>query len=211
MLIYAVADIHSQIPRIDTVRRNISRFKPDVLVIAGDLTRYFRPGSTVEQIASLSIPTIVIRGNTDSRQISRLITRYPNISSPHLEKMELGGYAFVGLNGTIPFPFRSQVSVTEGWSRSIEPMLSERSILIAHPPPRKTLDAVFFNLHAGSPKIREIILKHSPLLYICGHIHESSGHQYLGSTLVVNCSMGKQGEGALIRLTNNSIGDVTML
>ncbi len=211
MRIYAVADIHSQPQKIETIKNNINQFSPDLLIIAGDLTRFFNPRSTIEQIGAFSLPIIFIRGNTDSKRINRILTQFPHISSPHLKSKEIGGYSVVGLNGTVPIPFRSQISLTEKWSQSIEPFLNENSILVAHPPPRGTLDTVFFNLHAGCPKIREVILKQSPLLYICGHIHESSGKQYLGKTLVVNCSIGRQGEGALIDLEHNSIQKVDML
>ena len=40
MLIYAVADIHGQRDRIALIRSKILEYKPDVLVVAGDITYY---------------------------------------------------------------------------------------------------------------------------------------------------------------------------
>ncbi len=211
MLIYAVADIHSKLQKIETVKNNINRFKPDVLVIAGDLTQYFNPQPTIEHIAALAISTIIVRGNSDLKKVETMLAPFSNIFTPHLAVKKILGYSFVGLNGTIPIPFRSQISLTEKWSHQIEPLLNRQTVLVAHPPPRGTLDSVLFNLHAGCPKIREVIFAQRPLLYICGHIHESSGTQILGETVVVNCSIGREGEGALIELSENSVHHVEML
>lgn len=211
MLIYAVADIHGRQSKIGMTRRNIDQYKPDLLIIAGDLTRWFNPRPTIERIADLSIETVLVRGNTDRKQIENILADFPTISSLHRTTLEICGHTFAGIGGTIPIPFRSQISLTESWSRSMGPLLKTGTILIGHPPPRGTLDAVFLHFHAGCPKMREVILNHSPLLYICGHIHESSGKQQLGNTLIVNCSIGDSGEGALITLREDGSMKVDML
>lgn len=210
MRIYAVADIHSQPGRIERIRGNIQNQHPDLLVLAGDLTRFFRPQATLEQLNSFGIPTLLVRGNTDSKRVEALLDRFPNLSSPGSQGMIWDDYTFVGLNGTIPIPFRSQISLTERWSQTI-PLLDEKTILIAHPPPWGVLDSVFFGLHAGCPKLRDVILKQPPLLLICGHIHESYGQRYLGQTLVVNCSIGREGAGFLIELDQQKIRRVDQL
>jgi Icc-related predicted phosphoesterase len=35
---YAVADIHGKASRIERIQNNISHYKPDVVVVAGDIT-----------------------------------------------------------------------------------------------------------------------------------------------------------------------------
>ena len=47
MRIYAVADVHGKSTRIEGIRKTISEFKPDVLVVAGDITniRNYRENS----------------------------------------------------------------------------------------------------------------------------------------------------------------------
>lgn len=49
------------------------------------------------------------------------------------------------------------------------------------------------------------------MLYICGHIHESTGKQFLGTTPIVNCSIGDKGRGALIDLENETVQQIRML
>ena len=42
-----------------------------------------------------------------------------------------------------------------------------------------------------------------PLLCICGHIHEMPGTEMHRKTLVINCSMGRGGGGALIEISRD--------
>ena len=57
-------------------------------------------------------------------------------------------------------------------------------------------------MHAGSKIIKEIVEKYKPRLVLCGHIHEDPGYCKIKNTIVVNCSMGKRGEGALIDIND---------
>lgn len=200
MNIYAVADIHGWQERLDLIRNNITLLKPDVLVIAGDITGHQETSSLMEQINDLPVPVLIVRGNMDSQDIEMLLAGYPNVSSLHKKKVTLGGVNFVGLSGTIPVPFHSRISLRE--KRLIEetdPLVSRDSVLVTHPPPYGTLDEGFGNLHAGSRRLRRLVLDKQPLLLICGHIHERPGWAFVEKTLVVNCSMGRSGAGALIK------------
>jgi Icc-related predicted phosphoesterase len=64
---------------------------------------------------------------------------------------------------------------------------------------------VFFGKHAGSKIIYEIIQTIKPKLVLCGHIHEDPGFSKTNKTVIVNCSMGKRGKGAMIALNKNII------
>jgi Icc-related predicted phosphoesterase len=48
-------------------------------------------------------------------------------------------------------------------------------------------------------------------MLICGHIHEKPGWALIEKTLVVNCSMGRSGAGALITLRGDATPTVRML
>jgi len=90
-------------------------------------------------------------------------------------------------------------------------MLEEHCVIVVHPPPYGVLDRVFGRFHAGSRGLYSMILQHQPILCICGHIHEDVGSNFIGETLVVNCSIGKIGAGSLIRLNRNQKPSVTFL
>ena len=58
-------------------------------------------------------------------------------------------------------------------------------------------------VHLGSKAIRRIVEVKKPILVLSGHIHEAPGYSKFDETFVVNCSLGKHGEGAIIKLDKN--------
>ncbi len=199
MLIYAVADIHGKHDRIELIRETILKSAPDVLVVAGDITGLLNSGSAIAQLNDMPVPVLAVCGNSDWLGIENLIEKSPNISSLHLKKVDMNGASFAGVSGTVPIPFMSRMRFREKRvAETIEPLLKEHSVLVAHPPPRGVLDQVFGKFHAGCRCLHDIVLKRQPKLLICGHIHERTGTEFIGRTLVVNCSMGLRGAGAMI-------------
>ena len=79
-------------------------------------------------------------------------------------------------------------------------LLDGTSVLVTHVPPYGLRDKVFIGMHGGSKEVRRLVDTYKPQLVLCGHIHEDPGYSKKGKTLVVNCSMGKRGEGALITI-----------
>ncbi len=212
MNIYAVADIHGRQDRLDLIKNHVTLLKPDVLVIAGDITGHHELLSLIGQLNDLPIPVLAVRGNMDSQEVEKLLEQYPNISSLHKKKVTINGVSFVGLGGTIPVPFCSKICLRE--KRLIEEtdyLIERDSVLVSHPPPYGTLDEGFGNLHAGSRGLRRLILEKQPRMLICGHIHERPGVAFLAKTIVVNCSMGRSGAGAVISMNNDQAPTVSMI
>ncbi len=201
MLIYAVADIHGRKHRISSILDTISESKPDLLVLAGDVNSLFNPSNIMSYFNNTHLPVLVVRGNTDSKKIANLSPVSSNISFLHFSEIVINGFSFAGVSGTIPVPFSSRIQFREKQTtEKLEPLVKKDTILIAHPPPFGTLDKVLGKFHAGCKILREIVSKRQPQLFICGHIHERPGYAFLGKTLVVNCSIGMKGKGALIKL-----------
>ncbi len=206
MKILAVADIHGREKKLTNIQNTVTETKADVLVIAGDIINYFNPAPVIKTLAEVPIPVLVIRGNSDPSRVDKLINRYSGIESLHLKKILVNQTAFTGINGTIPFPFHSRIGFREkAILLKLRSIINKSSVLVVHPPPRKTLDKVMGKFHAGSKGLRNLISEKQPQLVICGHIHEDQGHEFIGSSLVVNCSIGKSGNGVLIEIngTNN--------
>ena len=201
MLIYAVADIHGRKKRISSIHDIISSNKPDVLVLAGDVNSLFNSSNIMSYFSNTHLPVLVVRGNTDSKKIANLSPVSSNISFLHYSEIVINGFSFTGVSGTIPVPFSSRIQFREKQTtKKLEPLVRKDTILIAHPPPFGTLDKVIGKFHAGCKSLREIVSRRQPQLLICGHIHEMPGSAFLGKTLVVNCSIGMKGKGALIEL-----------
>lgn len=201
MLIYAVADIHGRRDRVALIRNKILQHKPDVLVVAGDITNYIRPEPVIAELNDMPAPVLAIRGNSDLDRVEKLFKKYPNISSLHLKEVVVDGISFTGVSGTMPVPFSSLISFREKHIIDRLKLLVKRdTVLVAHPPPRGTLDEVFGRFHSGCRSLQKIVVNKQPRLLICGHVHERPGTLFVGETLVVNCSMGRKGAGILIDL-----------
>ena len=212
MRIYAVADIHGKSRRIDRIRENISTHAPDLLVAAGDITKYFNPGPAIAELDRLPVPVLALRGNSDRKQVEHLIHASANIGSLHLQRHEMGGIGIAGIGGTIPLPFRTRVAFKEtSLVRRLAEIAQNTEVLVAHPPPYGFLDLVAGRAHAGWKRLTGLMTDLQPVLIICGHIHESAGFALTGRTMVVNCAMGGGRNGALIDLEKGTIPEVRMI
>jgi Icc-related predicted phosphoesterase len=210
--IYATADLHGRLDRLDLIEDNVTALKPDVLVIAGDITGHREPAAYIRRLNELSVPVLTVRGNMDAQEIERFIESCPNVISLHQREVIIDGVRFVGMGGTIPVPFSSRICLREKQMiAAMEPLIEADSVLVAHPPPYGTLDEGLGNLHAGSKGLRRLILEKQPKMLICGHIHEKPGWAFIEKTLVVNGSMGRSGAGALIMLSGDAAPTVRML
>jgi Icc-related predicted phosphoesterase len=202
MRIYAVADIHGQMRRIEAIIRNIAAIHPDVLVIAGDITGHAHDAATVAKLNDVTVPVLAIHGNIDAQDLEQRFHDFNNIRSLHLQEVIKDDISFVGVGGGIAAPFLTFLNSTERRSlKAVARLMKRDTVLVAHAPPWGALDKGFSGLHGGSRDLSDLILEKQPRVLICGHIHENRGVDYLGETLVVNCSMGHSGAGALIDIS----------
>jgi len=212
VLIYAVADIHGKQSRFAKIERQLVTHKPDVMVIAGDLTNYTRPERVLERLNALPLPVLVIRGNTDLKRVEQRFVAYPNLKPLHLNSVAIGQIPFVGLSGTIPVPFRSRIRFKEkGLFNQAAALVTRQTVLVAHPPPYGFLDEVAGKIHAGSRKLYHLVVGYQPAFLLCGHIHERPGIVRIGRSMVVNCNVTRGRNGALITINSDRSRSVTLL
>jgi hypothetical protein len=199
--LYAVADIHAGNRAFETIGAVIREHKPDALVVAGDMAGRAPWGkkSIIGRLAAMPIPVFVVRGNSDSKDMERIIHRSRNIKTLHLSSIKFGKAKLVGVSGALALPFASRVALRQKELFSaLENMLGPDTILVAHPPPRGCRDRVLGRFSAGCGALAQLVEKSKPLLVLCGHIHEDTGTAFLGKTLVVNCALGRGCKGALV-------------
>jgi len=190
MRILATADLHGSQYRLNIILKNIERYSPDLVVVCGDITQ-FGPGELAKNfLDQIPVETLALTGNIDTADVGGGIDD-SKATKIEMKRVVKKGIPFVGVNGIDP----NQSKVVEG-----KKLLDETSVLISHEPPYGTQDKVFLGMHAGSKPLREIVDKYKPRLVLCGHIHEDPGITKIGETTVVNCSMGKRGEGAIIEI-----------
>ena len=193
MKILAVADIHGAQYRLNLVLKNIERYSPDLVVVCGDITQ-FGPGEVAKNfLDQIPIDTIAITGNIDTLDVEKGIDD-SKAAKIELKKVLRKGIPFVGVSGTNPDYFKILDN---------KKMIDKKTVLVTHVPPFDTKDKVFIGIHGGSKELRALIDKYTPRLVLSGHIHEDPGFVKVGKTIVVNCSMGKRGEGALIDIDDD--------
>ena len=212
MRIYATADIHGKNDKLTVIKKNIARHRPDLLVMAGDIFNFIISRSVINVLSAIKIPILGVRGNSDLRWCEKKIKDKTPVrlldNSPHFVE----DYNLLGLNGTVVLPFASRIAFME--SSCIKPLknrINDKTILVAHPPPKGICDRVAGHISAGSKNLRSLIEQHPPMLVLCGHIHEQAGVEYLGQTPVVNCSMNKKCSGAIIECINNRNVQIKMV
>ncbi len=193
MKILAVADFHGYQYRLNIVLENIKKYSPDLVIVCGDITQ-FGPGEVATSFLNqIPVETFAIPGNIDTPDIAGAIdeSKATNIA---LKKVEKNKISFVGIGRDV---------ISKSDVQIIEKLLDKKSVLVSHAPPHGFQDKAFIGIHIGNKDLRKIVDKCKPRLVICGHIHEDPGYAKTNNTIIVNCSMGKRGEGALIEINKN--------
>lgn len=212
MRIYAVADIHGKKRHLAAIYGVIDKYKPDVLVAAGDLTSYFKYRTPISQLDCLPVPVLAIRGNTDLKRIEKHIEQARNLRLLNPVPYDVDGISFAGVSGTLVLPFASRICLAETSRLTALPCpMDQDSVLVVHPPPKGICDRVAKKVSAGSKNIAGFIRTAQPALALCGHIHEDPGKGRIGRTVVVNCAMGKSSIGAVIDIKKGHPPQVNLL
>jgi len=93
-----VADIHRQLGTFNLIQRSIEQFQVDLVIDAGDMTDYGAnfENSFFEQIGSLGVPYVFVRGNHDSEQTIAAMREIPNVIVLGGQTQEVAGLNIVG-------------------------------------------------------------------------------------------------------------------
>ncbi|MBN2566378.1 MAG: phosphoesterase [Candidatus Eisenbacteria bacterium] len=174
----------------------------------------------LEEIDLNRVDVVVMPGNDDDWEIDDVIRSYSDrgitwcLDGP----IELLGIQTISLDYVNPTPWDTPREDSEkGMAKRIKRLVKQlddpaRSIFNLHAPPYGTmldlapeLDAnkkpvtiagqVNF-VHVGSKAVTEAIERYQPMMGLHGHIHESYGHDTIGSTPVINPG-SEYGEGIL--------------
>jgi Icc-related predicted phosphoesterase len=201
MKILAVADIHGSQYRLNLVLKNVTTYTPDLVVLCGDITQ-FGPGDLATNFLNqIPVETLAVPGNIDTFDVDQGINA-SNATNLHMKRIVIQGIVFVGIGREIPSSL-ADLAIDNGTvKKSLKKILDTTSVLVTHVPPFKLQDKMFIGSHGGSKQLRHLIDTYKPRLVLCGHIHEDPGVSKSGDTTVVNCSMGKRTEGALIEITD---------
>lgn len=180
------------------------------VIVTGDLTNHSPEGAVEKVWDSIHRrnPNIMAQaGNMDRANVTEFLkSKNANL---HTEVRELcPGIKIMGVGLSVPTPFGtpSEISETE-MAETLEETYSrlgdyEQFILAVHDAPHNTgLDVISNGMHVGSRSVREFIEKRQPDIVVCGHIHESSGEDTIGTSHIYNPGMASG--GGYVRITLN--------
>jgi len=163
----------------------------DIVIGAGDFAQ-FRQGLdiSIEVLKLIKKPTILVPGNSESfEELLDESKDWKEANVLHGGGILVNDHNFYGVGGGIPItPFGDwSYDFNEEEAKELLSGCPTGGILVTHSPPKEVVDKSSFGKNLGSTSIRETILEKSPLLVVCGHIHESSGnHDKLGNSVVIN-------------------------
>lgn len=199
MKVLAVADIHGSQYRLNLVLKNVAAYQPDLVVVCGDITQ-FGPGELATTLLNqIPVQTLAIPGNIDTFDVDEGITK-SNATNLHQRRVVVQGIPFVGIGREIPTPLYDIMIIDGKAQKPLQEIVDSTSVLVTHYPPFKLQDKIFIGTHGGSKELRSLVDTSKPLLVLCGHIHEDPGVTQTEKTTVVNCSLGKRTEGAIIEI-----------
>lgn len=199
MKVLAIADIHGSQYRMNLVLKNVTTYHPDLVVLCGDITQ-FGPGELATTLLNqIPVQTLAVPGNIDTFDVDEGITN-SNATNLHQRRVVVQGIPFIGIGREIPTPLKDMMIVDGETQKPLQKIVDSTSVLVTHYPPFKLQDKIFIGTHGGSKELRSLIDTSKPLVVLCGHIHEDPGVIQTEKTTVVNCSLGKRTEGAIVEI-----------
>jgi Icc-related predicted phosphoesterase len=188
----AFSDLHRD---RDQARRLVARSREvDVVIAAGDFASlHIGLRGVIDVLSGISKPCVLVPGNNESdTALWRLCGGWTSSFVLHGTSAEIDGVTFFGLGAGVPrtpFPWSFDLSEEEAAAKLAD--CPQGAVLVVHSPPLGHVDEGR-GRHLGSSAILEAIERTSPLVAVCGHIHESWGQESLvGGTRVVN--LGPEG------------------
>ncbi|MBD9544777.1 metallophosphoesterase [Ensifer sp. ENS04] len=191
MRILAFSDLHRDANAARVILEQ-SR-EADVVVGAGDFaTRGVGLDDTISILRDLTVPAVFVAGNHECPEDLKLAFHGNHgVHVLHGYDVLINGVRFFGLGGEIPcnedFSWNHGISeeAAELFLRKCPP----NAVLVTHSPPFGIADVQREGRHDGSRAVRNALVKSSPRLHFCGHVHHSWGR----SGVISNCSVHNLG------------------
>lgn len=162
----------------------------DVVIGAGDFASVHEGlGETIQALASIETPTVLVPGNNETEQALReAASSWSAATVLHGGGTAIDGVEFYGLGAGIPVtPWEWSFDLDDDAAGQLLADCPEDAVLVLHSPPQGHCDSNGAGMHFGSPALLRAIEEKAPRVAVCGHIHESWGcESQVGSTPVRN-------------------------
>ncbi len=186
MKIVVFADPHESLTAVKEVEKKAK--KADLIVCAGDISIFEQELDTfLTRINKIGKPVLLIHGNHEGKQITETLCQgLKNLIFIHKKIHRIKGYAFVGYGGG---GFDDYEPEFEKFMEKNKTKLKkdEKIVLVTHGPAYGTKLDILWKEHRGCHSYTKYIQEIKPVLYVCGHFHETFGAKdKMGKTIMIN-------------------------
>lgn len=220
MRLVIIADLHANLFELKSLWPSLDIKKDDLLIMAGDLTDAGVKGATeigkqtFKDLESRFNRILTVPGNMIPIEFKNWLVAKK--SSIHSRGGEIGGVGFFGFGGAkTPFntPYEpGEDEIKEGLEKGFKQIKDcKEKVMVVHNPPKNTkLDRIPDGTHVGSQAVREAIQEYQPDLTICAHVHESSGKDKIGESLIYYPGPLLEGKAGVVDLEGMEIKTITL-
>ena len=216
MKLLVISDLHAHNEVLDKMDALFEQ--ADAVVFGGDFAECFKPETgkaALEKLCSKHDTIFAVLGNCDNEDFMEELENQDICVENTLTFHD--GLGFAGSGGGTKFTGKTEFEreedecladfniVLNSVEQSGDESLWNSLILISHNPPvADKLDSFDGEHHAGSQKFTDFIKEHKPLAVVCGHIHEGTGIEKIGDTVVINPgSLGEAGTYAWLEVAKD--------
>lgn len=187
MKLLASADIHGIWPVYNWLLTVAGEHHVDAIVLAGDLlgcpdgfntpeeAQQHEAQVLTELLAGAGVPVLYIMGNDDLVELS---SRSERVQSIHGRRIELGRFAFVGYQYSLPFmggTFEKPDSAIQTDLAPLATLLDAQTVFVSHSPALGILDPGVGEVQIGSSSLRELLELNPFRAHLHGHSHGGFG------------------------------------
>ncbi|MGQ9596024.1 MAG: metallophosphoesterase family protein [Thermoproteota archaeon] len=187
--LFACSDMHLGLESVERALRDSKG--ADLAVCLGDITVHGRGlENALKTVRRLNENVMIIPGNNETPKALEEKATPMGFTCLHAKTVSFKGFTFAGVGGSPHTIFKTPFEMSEDEFRAILSGFRGLGnlILLSHAPPFKTtLDLTSSRDHIGSIELRKFIEEESPLICLCGHVHERAGlSERMGRTLLIN-------------------------
>ena len=224
MKLLVISDLHAHNDVLDKLD---AQFKEaDAVIFGGDFAECFKPETgkaALDALCAKHENIFSVLGNCDNEDFLEEMEKADVSVEKVLVYFE--GLGIVGSGGGTYFTGKTEFERTEdeilsdfdvvcnAIKENNDEKLWNNLLLISHNPPKaEIVDKVNESLHAGSQKFTDFIKEKQPLVVVCGHIHEGTGIEKIGNTVVINPgAVGEKGTYVWLEIEKSSDGNWKVL
>jgi Icc-related predicted phosphoesterase len=199
-----IGDVHDEVERLARTLALVDDHRADVVLLVGDIgvdppwhralrrTRRAEHDESIHRViahvrSACACPVVFVPGNHDLHDPPE------NVDGINADRriVEADGLRIAGFGGAGPTPFGFPYEWSEQEAEAaLDRLLGESGavdVFLSHSPPSDTrLDRTARGAFVGSTAVKRWISRARPKLFVCGHIHEAWGVEWLDGVPCVN-------------------------